>query len=104
MGKHDPARQRAIATQLREMGLLTIEEAMYDAMNLAAADDSREIEEDYYLNRRANSVFAQIQSLGMTPNEWVGTQPVSIETSKLHSLLAEKWEKVTGRLDTSFVR
>lgn len=102
MGKHDTARQRAIATQLREMGLQTIEEAMYDAVHADDAEDSRQIKEDYYLHRRANSVYLQIQQLGMTPNEWVETQPVSTETSMLHSILAEKWEKANDRPDTSF--
>lgn len=104
VGKRRLARLRAVEAQLSEIGYKSVQEAMLDAIRDSDTEESREIEEEYYLHRRANSVLQQITQLEMTPNEWVATQPVSIETSMLHSILAEKWEKATGRLDTSFVR
>lgn len=102
MGKHEPARRRAIELQLKEMGISMMEPAI-DAMAQAEDEESRKIEEDYKLLLRANFILNKIASENITPNEWVANQPYTIETSLLHSILAEKWEQSNGP-DTSFIR
>lgn len=90
MGRLDRERQRAIEVQLKEMDT-TIEEVISEAISLAETENAREIELDFELHRRANAIMMQIKQQGISPAEWAAQQPYSIETSKLHSMLEEKW-------------
>lgn len=92
VGKHDPERQLAIATQLSEMGT-SVTELIHDAIRRSDSEDSREIEEDYYLHRRARIILEQLRQLGMSPSQWASGQPYSLETSQLHSMLDEMLER-----------
>jgi hypothetical protein len=88
VGKHDPERQRAIDVQLEEMGL-TIKEAVQGAIIIADNELAYDIAEDYYLHRRADEIRLLIQWLGLTPSQWARSQPYSVETSKIHSILED---------------